>query len=163
LPLVDGEEDRDPAVGDLRGELDGLAADRAEVDGDLVADRVDVELERLALAGDSLPLGERQLEVLALLLEAAIAGDYLLDDLDVLARAPPGLLVGHAVPALGDLWARRTEAEDEAPPGEGVDRDPGHRGGGGLAGGDLEDRRAELDGLGLGGQIGEHADRVGAV
>src|SRR5581483_58443 len=115
LPLVHGEEDRDPAVGDLGGELDGLPADRAEVDGDLAADRVDVELERLALAGDALALPQRQLEVLAPVLEPALAGDDLLDDLDVLASPAPGLLVGDAVPALRDLRAGGAEAEDEAP------------------------------------------------
>jgi len=74
LPLVDREEDRDPAVGDLGRQLDRLLADRPEEDRDLVADRVDVELERLSLPRDARALGEGQVVVLALVLEPPLAG-----------------------------------------------------------------------------------------
>ena len=57
LEGVGREEDRDPAVADLGRHLDRLAADRADEDGDLVADGMEVELQRLALAGDALALG----------------------------------------------------------------------------------------------------------
>ena len=109
------------------------------------------------------PPGHRQLVVLALVLERALAGDDLADDLDVLAGAAPRLRVGHAVPALGDLRARRAEAEHETAAGEHVDRRAGHRGGGGRARRHLHDRRAELDRLGLRGEPGEDGDDVGAV
>ena len=80
---------------------------------------MEVELQRLALAA-----GQRQLVMLALVVDRALAGDDLAHDLDVLAGAAPGLRVGHAVPALGDLRAGGAEAEDEAPAGELVDRRP---------------------------------------
>ena len=167
-PQADSHSSTEKKIGiqpsaDLGRELDRLAADRADVDRDLVADRVDVELQRLALAGDALALHQRQRVVLALVLEPALAGDDLLDDLDVLAGAAPGLRVGDAVPALGDLRAGGAEAEDEAAAREGVDRDAGHRRRGRGPRRDLEDRGAELDRLGLRREVGEHADRVGAV
>ena len=58
LEGVGAEEDRDPPVADLRRHLDRLAADRADEDRDLVAQRVEVELQRLALPGPAL---DRQL------------------------------------------------------------------------------------------------------
>src|SRR6188472_4087056 len=64
LECVGAEEDRDPAVADLGGHLDRLAADRADEHRDLVAERVEVELQRLALAGAAL---DRQLVVLAVM------------------------------------------------------------------------------------------------
>src|SRR5204862_7070720 len=127
LERVGGEEDRDPAVADLGGHLHGLAADRADEDRDLVAQRMEVELQRLALAGRAGDVGgQRELVVLALVVERALARNDLADDLDVLAGAAPGLRVRHAVPALGDLRARGPEPEDEPPARELVDRDAGH-------------------------------------
>ena len=158
LEGVDAEEDRDPAVADLGRHLDRLAADRADEDRDLVALGVEVELQRLALAA-----GQRQLVVLALVLDRALAGDDLAHHFDVLAGAAPGLGVGDAVPALGDLRAGGAEAEEEAAAGELVDRRPGHRRGGGRAGRHLHDRGAEVDRRRLRRQPGEHADHVGAV
>ena len=151
-------EDRDPSVGDLGRQLDRLAADRAEEDRDVVADRVEVELQRLALA-----VGQGQLVVRAVVGDRALAGDDLAHDFHVLARAPPGLRVGDAVPALRDLRPRGTEAEDEAAARERVDRAAGHRCGGRRARGHLHDRGPELDRLGLGREPGQHADHVGAV
>ena len=158
LEGVDAEEDRDPAVADLGRHLDRFAADRADEDGDLVAQRVEVELQRLALAA-----GQRQRVVLALVVDRALAGDDLAHHFDVLAGAAPGLRVGDPVPALGDLRARGPEAEEEAAAGEFVDRRPGHRRRRGRARRHLHDRRAEVDLLGLRRQPGEHADHVGAV
>ena len=158
LEGVDAEEDRDPAVADLGRHLDRFAADRADEDRDLVALGVEVELQRLALAA-----GQRQLVVLALVVDRALAGDDLAHDFDVLAGAAPGLGVGHAVPALGDLRAGGAEAEEEAAAGELVDRRPGHRRRRRRARRDLEDRGAELDRRRLRRQPGEHADHVGAV
>src|SRR3954453_3731271 len=51
------EEDRNPAVGDLAGQLRVLRPDRREVDRDAVLDRRDRELQRLAGA-----VRQRQLE-----------------------------------------------------------------------------------------------------
>ena len=158
LEGVDAEEDRDPAV-----------AISAAISTDLrpiAPTKTGISLRsgwKLSFSALPSPSGQRQLVVLALVVERALAGDDLAHDLDVLAGAAPGLRVGHAVPALGDLRARRAEAEDEAAAGELVDRRPGHRRGGGRAGGHLHDRGAELDRLGLRGQPGEHADHVGAV
>ena len=158
LEGVDAEEDRDPAVGDLGRHLDRLAPDRTDEDGDPVALGVEVELQRLALAP-----GQRQPVVLALVFERPLAGDDLAHDFDVLAGATPRLGVGNPVPALGDLWAGRPEAEHEAAAGELVDRRPGHRRGRRRPGRHLHDRGAELDLRGLPGEPGEHADHVGAV
>ena len=140
LEGVDAEEDRDPAVADLGRHLDRFAPDRADEDRDLVAHRVEVELQRLALA-----TGQRQLVVLALVVDRALAGDDLAHDFDVLAGAAPGLRVGHAVPAFGDLRAGGAEAEEEAAAGEFVDRRPGHRRRGRRARRHLQDRGAEVD------------------
>ena len=68
LELVGREEDRDPAVADLGRHLDRLAPDRADENRDLVADRVEVELQRLALPGAAF---DRQLPVVAGVLERA--------------------------------------------------------------------------------------------
>ena len=150
------EEERDPAVRDLGGLLHGLRADRAEVDRDVGARRVDQELERLAQAGAL----DRQLELLALVLERALAGERLAHDLHVLARARDGPRERHAVPALGDLRARHAQAEPEAPLGEGVERGRGHGGHRGRAGGDLEQAGAEADPLGHRAQVPEHGGGV---
>src|SRR4051794_4458521 len=101
--------------------------------------------------------------MLALAIDLVLAGDDLAHDFDVLTGAAPGLGVGHAVPAFGDLRAGGAEAEEEAAAGELVDRRAGHRGGGGWARRNLHDRRAELDRRRLRRQPGEHADHVGAV
>src|SRR3954454_6371787 len=58
------EEDRDPAVGDLAGELRVLRPDRREGDRDPFLPRRDRQLERLAR-----PVGQRQLERLSVELE----------------------------------------------------------------------------------------------
>ncbi len=160
-PLRVGEGG-DPAVADLGGKLDRLTADRADEDRDLVAQRVEVELQRLALVHRPLATnGDRV--VGALVIKRALTGDDLADDLDVLARATPRLRIGDAVPALGDLRAGRAEAEDEAAAGEVVERRAGHRCRGGRARRDLQDRGAELDRLRLRDQPGEDGDDVGAI
>ena len=53
--VLRGEEDGQPAVGDLAGQLEVLRPDRGEVDRDVVADRVHGEPQRLARA-----VGQRQ-------------------------------------------------------------------------------------------------------
>src|SRR5260221_4096451 len=158
LEGIDTEEDRDPAVADLRRHLDRFAADRANENRDVGALGVEVELQRLALAA-----WQRQLVVLALVFELALAGDDLAHHFDVLAGAAPGLRVGNAVPAFGDLRPGGAEAEEEAAAGELVDRRPRHRGGGRRARRHLQDRGAEVDRLRLRGEPGKDADHVGAI
>src|SRR5215218_1042682 len=151
-------EDRDPAVGDLGGDLHRLASDRTEEDRDGVPNRMEVELESLALAAR-----ERQVEVLAVVLQALLARHDLAHDLHVLARAAPWLCVRDAVPTLGDLRAGWPEAEHESPTRKRIDRAPSHRGCGGRAGGHLHDRCTKLDRLGLGREPRQDAHHVGAV
>src|SRR5215216_1037276 len=106
-------EDRNPPVCDLGGDLHGPAPDRAQEDRDRVAHGMEVQLERLALA-----VRERELEVLAVVLQALIPRDDLADDLHVLARAAPRLWIRSAEPALRDLRAGGPETEYETAAGE---------------------------------------------
>ena len=76
---------------------------------------------------------------------------------------PSGCVEAHAVPALGDLRAGDAEPEAEAAAGERVDRCRGHRSHRRRAAGDLEDRGADVDALGLGRDPGEHGRCVRAV
>ena len=98
-----------------------------------------------------------------LVFDPALAGDDSLDDLDVLTGTAPWLLDGTPYQPSETCGPRGPESEDEATPPEGVDRHTGHRGRRGLAGGHLKDRGAELDPLGLRREVGEDADRVGAI
>ncbi len=107
-----------------RGLLHGLRADRAQVDRDVGPRRVDQQLQRLAQARAL----DRQLELLALVLERALARERLAHDLHVLARARERARERDAVPALGHLRARDAEAEPEAAVGERVERGGGHGG-----------------------------------
>src|SRR4051794_3292165 len=151
------EEDRDPAVGDLARELRVLRPDRREVDRDAVLHRRDRELQRLTR-----PVRERKLERLAVELEP-LAVERSAHDRDVLARALD--LAGEALPgpALGHLRARRSDPEQHPPAAELVERRGGHRRHRGRAGRHLEDRRADLDPLGLPGEPPEDRRRVRAV
>src|SRR3954452_24524180 len=101
--------------------------------------------------------------MLTLVVDLVLAGDDLANDFDVLAGAAPGLGVGDAVPAFGDLWTGGAEAEEEAAAGELVDRRAGHRRGRWRTSGHLHDRGAKVDRLRLPGQPGEHADHVGTI
>src|ERR1700709_2775231 len=101
--------------------------------------------------------------MLALVIDGTLASDDLAHDLDVLAGATPGLRVGDAVPALGDLRAGGSEAEEEAAAGELVDRRPGHRRRRRGPRRDLQDRGAEVDLRRPRRQPGQHADHVGTV
>ena len=118
--------------------------------------RLGEQLERLA----QLAALERQLELVALVLERPLAGERLAHDLHVLARAGERTRERHAVPALGHLRAGHAEAEPEAAARQHVERGGGHRGGGRRACRDLHQGRAETDPLGHGGQVAEHRDRV---
>ena len=102
------EEDGEPAVGDLAGELEVLRPDRGEVDGQVGARRVIVSAQRLPRA-----VGQRQREVLSGIRDL-LAPQRHADDLDVLPRAGERGGEAHAVPALADLRAGDTEPEAEA-------------------------------------------------
>ncbi|MGX1121621.1 hypothetical protein RKD37_006984 [Streptomyces ambofaciens] len=157
LQVVGGGEDEQGAVGDLAGLLQVLRADRGDVQRDVLALRVHGELDRLAGAA-----GQRQRPVLSLVGQP-LPGHRLAHDLHVLAGAGERLVELDAVPALGHLRSRHAEAEAEAALGQGVQGGGGHRGHRRLAGRDLEDGRAHVDALGLGGDPGQHGGRVGAV
>src|SRR5205085_10283711 len=106
------EEEREPAVADLRREGHVLRALGAEEDRDVVAERMDRRLERLAEAG---PIRIGQRVVGALAGDAVLARGDVADDLHVLPRAREGLLERPPVPALHHLRPRYADAEDESP------------------------------------------------
>ncbi len=150
-------EDRQPAVGDLAGELEVPRPDRGEVDRQPLAHRVHGQPQRLARA-----VRQRQGPVLPLVRDGLAAQRHR-DDVDVLAGAPERVVEPDAVPALAHLRARDAEPEPEAATGERVERRGGHRGGGGRAGRDLHHRGAQADPLGQRTDPGEHGRRVRAV
>ncbi len=131
--------------------------DRGDVHRDALLDRRDHQLERLAG-----PVGQRQRVGLAVVGQP-LARERLAHDLDVLLRARELLAEALPVPALGHLGPGGAQPEQEAPVREVVERDGGHRRHGRRAAGDLQDRRAELDPLGLGGEPRERSGGVGAV
>jgi len=153
--LLGIEHERQPAVGDGAGLLDRARADGAEVDRDALLHRARQQLQRPAE-----PLGQPQRPLLAGVLERPLAGQRRAHDLHVLARAHERTGEGHAVPALGDLRTGHAQPEPEATAAHDVQRRRGHRGGGGLARGDLEQARAQRDALGPARQQPEHRDRV---
>jgi hypothetical protein len=97
--VLGGEEDGQPAVGHLSGELQVLRPDGGEVDRHIGAVRVQGELEGLAR-----PVRQRQREVLPLM-RHCLARQRHADHLDVLARAGERLVEANPVPALGHLGA----------------------------------------------------------
>ena len=155
--VLRGEEDRQPAVGDLPGQLEVLRADGREVEREVVACRVDGQLERLAGA-----VGQRQREELAVV-GHGLAGERRADDGDVLPRPRERLVETHAVPALRHLRARDAEAEAEAAGTEQVEGGRGHRRHGRGPRRDLEDGGAQVDPLGAGGEETQHGRGVRPV
>ena len=155
--VLGGEEGGQPAVGDLAGELCVLGPDRRDVDRDPLLHRRDRELQRLAR-----PVGEREGVQLAVELEL-LARQRLAHDGDVLARALelPGERL--AVPALRHLRPGGPDAQQHPPAGDVVESRRGHGRHRGSPAGDLEDRRAELDPLGVGRQPRQHGGGVRAV
>ena len=104
------EEQRQPPVGDLGGERHVLLAEGGDVDRDGGADGPADDLEGLAEPGPLL-LGQGQVVVRPVVGERRLTGPHLAADVDDLAGAPDGLVVGDAVEALDHLGARRAEAE----------------------------------------------------
>ncbi len=152
-----GEEDRQPAVDQLPCQLQVPRADGGQVGRDVIADRRDGQLQRLAgTAGQGQLVvvpGERH----------GLPGQCPVDHLQVLAGPGQRLVEPDPVPALGDLRARHTEPEPEPAAGQHVQAGGGHRGHGRGPGRDLHHRRPEIDGGRLTRQPGQHRRAVRAV
>ena len=155
--VLRSEEHRQPAVGELAGELEVLRADRGDVDRDVVAHRVQHQVQRFARA-----VRQRQRVGRALVADP-LARERQFDDVDVLAGAGHRLGEPDAVPAFGDLGAGKSETEAEPAAGEHVEGRRGHRGHRRGAGRDLQNSAADVDVLGLRGDPGEHRHGVRAV
>ena len=158
--LLRGEEQREPAVGDLGGEGDVLRALGGEEDRDLRAQRVDRRLERLAEPGAA---RQRQVVELAVVLERFLAGDDPADDVDVLARAGQRARVGLAVPALDDLRTGCAEAEDDPTARQVVEGDRRHRRGRRRTRRQLDDAGAEAEPFRVRAPPGQGRQGVGPV
>ena len=150
------DEDRQPAVGDLRGERDVLRPDRGEVDRDVGAQRPHHHLQRLAEPGRARPVvGDA---VVLALVGRPTSRRSAVRTISMYSRVFAERLAPRlAVPALDDLRARGAEAEDEAAARHEVERRRGHRGVRGRAARDLHDRRADLDPARRRGEPREHA------
>jgi hypothetical protein len=101
--------------------------------------------------------------VLSLVRERRLAPPHLAADLDDLARAAQGIVVGDAVETLDDLGARRAETEVESAIGERVDAGGGHGDQCGSPRVDRQDRRADLHRLGQGGKVAHERGTVETV
>ncbi len=162
LVLLGDEHDRQPAVGDLGSCRDAEALEARPPDGDLAADGVVDQLQRLAqprsLAGRQRHLERLSLEVelLFTLPDHAAGFDVLLDPLH-------RLVVPHAVEAFDDLRTAGPEAEHEASVTDVIAARSSHRHQRRCARVDVDDAGADLDPLGLGGEVADLADRVEAV
>ena len=152
------EQRRDPAVGDLGRQRRVLRPDRREVDRDPLLHRRDRELQRLAG-----PVGQRQLERLAVV-DSTRSRASAMRTTSTYSRVRWS--------CLPKRWPCQPSAtcgplepmpEQHPPVGELVERRGGHRGHRRRAAGHLEDRRAELDPLGLPREPGEDRGGVGAV
>jgi hypothetical protein len=97
--------------------------------------------------------------VLALVLQV-LTTPYLAADIDDFAGAGNRGVVGHAVEALDDLWARGAQAEREPAIGDVVEAGRGHRGQRGRSGVQLQDARGQLNPFCAGGQVPQRAHRV---
>ena len=161
LGAARGEEDRDPAVGDLRRQRDVLRSHRGQVDGQVGA-TVQDRAERLAESGGP-RAGVRDLVVLAAELHGLLAAQDRAHDLDVLAGLDERLAEGLTVPALGDLRPGDAEAQAEAAPRQRVEGHRGHRRHGRRPRRDLHDPGADVDALGPRRDPRRGDDGVGAI
>ncbi len=159
--LLGRVEERQPAVGVLRGALDVLLAQRRDVDRDRRTLGLGQHLQRLAEA-EALVRREGQREHLAVVLDR-LPADHRPDDLHHLAGAGERLVVGHAVPALDDLRTRGAETQDRAASGDVVEAGGCRRERAGGARVDVEDRGADLQRLRLRGEVAHERGGVEAV
>ena len=139
--VLRGEEQGQPAVAQLGRQGDVLRPLGREVDRQVLPERVDRALQRLA---DAHAAAARHLVLLALVLDRLLPGDDLPHDRDVLPCPGERLRVRLPVPPLDDLRARCAQAEDEAAPGEVVHRHGRHRRRRRGAGRELHDGGPEL-------------------
>ncbi len=158
-PLGD-EQEREPSVGQLGGHLDVLRSHRRHPDGDLLAYGVVDELQRLAQTGSE---ARWQGDGVQAVIRHHLPAPHLPTDADDLAGALERLGVGHAVPPLDDLWARRPQSEDEPALAQGVDAGRGLGQERRRAGVDGQDGRADLDPLGLRRDVSHLTGPVEAV
>ncbi len=118
------------------------------------------QLERLAEPG-ALPLGQRQRE--DAVVPQRLAAQAAADQVDDLAGAAERLVVRHSVEALDHLRPARPEAEDRPALRDVVESGRGLQDRAGRARVDVEDRRPDLDRLGLGGEVPHQGGGVEAV
>src|SRR5947208_9940014 len=85
------------------------------------------------------------------------------DDLHVLAGPAERLVERNPVPALADLRPGDPQAQTKPSPGEVVQGDGGHRGGGRGPSRELHDRRTHSDPLRAGRRPGDEGYGVGAI
>ena len=116
--LLGVEEERQPAVGHLGGQLDVLVAQRRDPHRDAGALGLVEQLQRLAQAA-ALVRGQRELEDAVVV--SALAAQTLPEDVDDLAGAAQRLVVGEPVEALDHLRAGGAEADDRAAAGDVVE------------------------------------------
>jgi hypothetical protein len=138
------EEDRLPTVGEFAGQLEILRPDGGQVDRNVLAHRMQHQVQRLAR-----PVGQRQLVRLAAVADP-FAGQGQVDDVDVLTGAGQRLGEAHSVPALGHLRAGHAEPQAETACGQRVERRRRHCRHGRRPRRNLQDGAAEIDRRGLG-------------
>ena len=154
------EQHRHPAVAELGAHRDVLRALGGEEDRDVLPQRVDRRLERLAEPGAA---GQGEGIGGAVGGDRAVAAPDVAHDPDVLAGAGERLRERHAVPALDDLRAGSADAHDHAAAGEVVERHRGHRRRGRLARRQLHDPGAQPNVLGARAPPGQRREAVRAV
>ena len=93
----------------------------------------------------------------------SLARECLAHDGDVLAGSGQWLVKTNAMPTLRDLGARHPEPEAETSARQCVQCCRRHGGVGWRAARDLEDRRADVDTIGLRGHPRQHGRRIGTV
>ena len=153
-----GEEDRQPAVGQLAGELDVLRADGGQVGADVLADRGQGQLERLAG-----PVRQRQ-PVVGAVEARRSAGRARLSTTSRYSRVrASGLSKRTPCQPSETCGPGHAEPEPEPAAGQHVEARGGHRRHGRGAGRDLHHRRPDVDGAGLRGQPGQDGRAVRAV
>ena len=156
------EAERQPAVGNLGGELHRRLVAGAEVDRDVGA-HVQDRFQWLADAHGA-RAGIGQADLATLMCDRRLAGKHLAHDGDVVLDPPIGFAPGLAVPAFHDLRAGDADPRYETTAaGERVDGRRRHRGVGRGARGKLHDGGAELDVLGLAGEECQRRHRIRAV
>src|SRR6185436_5221221 len=138
------EENRQPAVGDLRRKRDVLRSDGRDVDRYLGAQRMNDKLERLS---QPRPASHRDVVILTVIIQGSLAFENGSKNVDVLASPGEQLAVNDAVPAFDNLRPGSSYAQKEAPAGQQVDGRGGHCGHRRRSRRHLHDRRANVDSL----------------